>query len=104
MKPNDLPPNSISSDQKLDSLLSHSPLQDPPPWFTAQTIARLRRERISHEQRTLRWLCSSIIAIACLLVFLGIEIREQSSTQAIALSSLDIHDSNEESEELWLEQ
>lgn len=96
-------PTSPSSEERLDQLLLLSPLEEPSNWFTAQTMARIRREHIDCERRTLRWIWSGICAMTLILILVGIEIREQSQNEIISLVSIENSESSE-NEGLWLGQ
>jgi len=42
--PDDSPTASVDSDARLDTLLRAPSLPEPPPWFAARTLARLRND------------------------------------------------------------
>ena len=90
--------------ESLDSLLAQSPLQEPPPWFVVQTIARLQREQQTLERRSLRWIWSAVTAAACLLIYTGFEIQEQSAHEIMTLAALDTTNNLEDHEDIWFEQ
>ncbi len=94
----------IDSLDSLDSLLAQSPLQEPPPWFMAQTVSRLRREQHSLERRSLRWIWSAVTFAVCLLIYTGFEIQEQSDREIMTLTSLDTFNNPDDHEEIWFEQ
>jgi hypothetical protein len=84
--------NSISSpsDEALHEWMTQSPLQEPSPWFSTQTIARIRSESALQERMTLQRLWTSIGALACLLVWVGFEIRNQSLNSTSTLASIEL--------------
>lgn len=85
----------------LDRALDHSPLEEPSPWFTTQTISYIRRESASQQKRFFVQIWSTIAALALLTFFLGIEIRDQSLFQADFLTMLNEDGSDPSIEGLW---
>lgn len=62
-------------DEKLNRLLNAIPRQEPPAWFEAKVLARIRREQEhprSHsflpKGKTLRWIAGGALTITLLLL------------------------------------
>ncbi|MES2307748.1 MAG: hypothetical protein V4507_02715 [Verrucomicrobiota bacterium] len=102
MKKEHPPQNGSSSpDEALDLLLDQVPLQTPSDWFVTQTIARIRRESVVVEKRSLRWIWAGAASLCLLLFWTGFEIYQQSQNEVLSITSLDVNNWSEGIEDSW---
>jgi hypothetical protein len=93
-------------DPLWELLRQEAKLPEPPAWFAARTLARLRQEQVSRPRWNWRWIWSGALTAALVVAALaGWQYQlEQAQTRAAQMAALDFLATSEPSqiwEETW---